>query len=216
MNKKLIIILLMLIIFSLSGCMLMIKTTFGIQDPKIITNAETIKYAEKFKIPIEDNFSLDTTYFDFILSLDTNIYKSQIKNHYQPLQALYFDSLGNLCRYYINCYAGGFPNLKWNRNGKLNTFPPAEQAPIDSIINLFKQLTFLNNCCNSDIITLTNLKPDYTVVVYWNHFMRRHSKRLIKLIKSNCELANGEKIKLIFVNNDNAFEYVNRKQAISK
>ena len=196
--------------------MVVVKTIFGIQDPKVLSDKEISKFANRLKIPREDNFSLDTSYFDFILALDTNIYKSERKNHYQPLQALYFDSLGNLCRFYINCYAGGFPNLKWNRNGNLNTFPPAEQAPIDSIINLRKQISFLNNCGNSDLIILINSNPDYTVVVYWNHFMNRHSKRLIKLIKRNCEKANGKTIKLIFVNNDNAFEYVGRKQSSIK
>jgi hypothetical protein len=76
--------------------------------------------------------------------LDTLRFKEQIKNHYQPLQALYYNANGELSRFYVNCYAGGFPQLKWNRNGILNTFPPQHQAPVDSILSLKTLSNFLH------------------------------------------------------------------------
>jgi len=198
-------ILFILVFMTLTSCMTMTKSIFGIQDAKPISDSTMADYAGHFKIPIQDNYTLDTTYAKFLFSLDTTQYKQQIKNHYQPLQALYFDKNGQLLKFYINCYAGGFPTLKWNRNGILNTFLPQDQAPVDSILNLDKQVIFLKSTDKSSLTDIYNY--DYTVFIYWNQFMKRHSKHLIKEIRKNCKLADNKTVKIIYVNNDNFFAY---------
>lgn len=86
------------------------------------------RYYKKYNIPTADSYELDRAYFSYLCSLDTAKYKSQIKNHYQPLQALYYDNLGYLKSFQVNCYASGFPNLKWDRNEIMTTFPPRQQS----------------------------------------------------------------------------------------
>lgn len=145
---------------------------------------------------------MDSTYYDFIFKLDTTHFKAQRKNHIQPLQALYFDSKGALVKYYINCYAGGFPQLKWNRNGNLNTFLPKDQAPVDTLMNLERQKSFLKPV-DSETHAQFKMDADYYVFIYWNKCTKRHSKHLIKSIKGNIEKADSVKVKLIYVNYDN-------------
>lgn len=180
-----------------------IKFIYGIQDTHSISDSSLNVYAGHFKIPLADNYSMDTSFATFIHSFDTTQFKYQIKNHYQPLQALYFDKTNHLVKYYINCYAGGFPTLKWNRNGNLNIFLPKDQAPLDTLLTLDKQETFLKSTKNSKPPDFSNY--DYTVFIYWNLFMKRHSRHLIKSIRKNCTLAYNYSVKIVYVNNDNLF-----------
>jgi hypothetical protein len=46
---------------------------------------------------------------------------------------------------------------------------------------------------------------DYIVIVYWNRFMGRQSKRLIHFVQENSKLQKDKKVKIIYVNNDNIF-----------
>lgn len=84
---------------------------FGMKNSKSVDESTIIRYANKYNVPLTDNYELDTSYISFLYSHDTSKYKSQIKNHYQPLQALYYDNSGHLQSFQVNCYAGGFPNL---------------------------------------------------------------------------------------------------------
>jgi len=182
-----------------------VKFIYGIQDAELISDSLLTVYARHFEIPPADNYSMDTSFATFIHSFDTSLFKQQIQNHCQPLQALYFDKTGRLGKFYINCYAGGFPTIRWNRNGKLNVFPPKDQAPTDTLLSLEKQVTYMTsiNCSEPPDFS----KYDYTVIIYWNHFMKRHSRHLIKSIRKNCALADRFSIRLIYVNNDNLFAY---------
>ncbi len=178
----------------------------GVRNPKHLSDLEISKVSSKLKIPNNDSYALDTTYLKFLLSLDTSKYKEEQKNHYQPLQALYFDKNGDLKKFYINCYAGGFP-LKWNRNGNLDSFLPKDQAPLDTILNLTKQFSFLRKVNDSNSKLVIDNSVDFYVIIYWNNFMRKHSRRLIKLIKENCAKSLQYNVKIIFVNNDAVFAH---------
>jgi hypothetical protein len=103
----------------------------------------------------------------------------------------------------VNCYAGGFPNLKWDINGIMSAFPPKQQAPIDSIIPLETQLKYLDPISPSFKLSLDSY--DYIVIVYWNRFMGRQSKRLIHIVQENCKLEKEKKVKIIYANTDNIF-----------
>lgn len=120
-----------------------------------------------------------------------------------PLQALYYDNSGQLQAFQINCYAGGFPNFHWDRNGILATFPPQQQAPLDSIVPLDTQLKYLRLLSQTKKFSADSF--DSIVIVYWNRFMGRQSKRLIRFVQDNSKLATEKKVKIIYVNNDNIF-----------
>lgn len=209
MTKILPTILFALTVF-LTGCMTIAQAIVGVKDANKLTDSQIIKTSKSFKVDQNANYCLDTTYLSDILNLDKTKYKDQRKNHLQPLQALYFDSKGQLVKFYINCYAGGLPNLKWNRNGNLETFLPKDQAPLDTILNLTKQLSYLRPLRTStkDIVTENQ---DYYVFVYWAKCTKRHSKRLIKSIKRNVSKATTEKVKTLYVNYDNVLNKLENK-----
>ncbi len=210
MMTKILLTLLFALTFFLSGCMTIVQSVVGIKDPNKLTDRQIVKTSRSFKVDQNANYRLDTTYLSYILNLDKTEYKAQRKNHVQPLQALYFDAKGQLVKFYINCYAGGFPNLKWNRNGNLETFLPKDQAPPDTILNLTKQLSYLRPvCASTKDIVIEN--QDYYVFVYWAKCTKRHSKRLIKNIKKNVSKATTEKVKTIYVNYDNVLNKLENK-----
>jgi hypothetical protein len=200
MNLRLIILML---VFGLTSCSSVISGLYGIKNPKKLDDQTIIRYSEKYHIPITDNYKLDTAYLTFLSSLDSITFKEQIKNHYQPLQVLYYHKTGQLESFQINCYAGGFPNLNWNRDGMFTTFPPGKQAPIDSIISLDLQLKYIHPLSRTISCSIENY--EYIVIVYWSRFMGRQSKRLIHLVQENIKLAKEYKVKIFYVNTDNIF-----------
>ena len=201
--RILILIIITLTFFGLTSCSSIFTGLYGMKKVKAVDEKTIVHYAKKYNIPLTDNYEIDTSYFSFLFSLDTTIFKSQIKNHYQPLQALYFDKSGQLTSFQVNCYTGGFPNLKWNRNEIMGTFPPQQQAPLDSIVQLETQMKFLKPLSKTAKIYTDSY--DYIVIVYWNRFMGRQSKRLIRFVQENYKLAKDYKVKIIYVNTDNIF-----------
>lgn len=187
----------------MSSCSSIITGLYGMKNYKVVDEKTIIKYSKKYNIPLADSYQLDTSYTSFLKSFDTSLYKEQIKNHYQPLQALYYDNKGELKSFQINCYTGGFPNLNWERDSIMTTFPPKIQAPIDNIVSLESQFKYLRQLSNTKKLSTDNY--DYTIVVYWNRFMGRQSKRLIRLVQQNAEMTN-KKVKIIYVNSDNIFK----------
>ena len=116
---------------------------------------------------------------------------------------MYFDSAQKLISFHVNCYAGGFPNLNWERSNIFKTFPPGQQAPLDSLITLNFILGKLQPVVVSNMQDDANM--DYTIVVFWNKFMNSQTKRFIKIIQDNLNLANGKKVNVYYVNNDLLF-----------
>ena len=173
------------------------------KDMKAVDEKMISELCQEYNIPLEDSYELDTAYSTFLLSRDKVLYKEQIKNHYQPLQALYFDKMGHLISFQINCNAGGSPNLAWDRDSILTTFPPKQQTAIDSILSLDKQLKFLHPLTQTSKFNAADY--DYVVVIYWNRFMDRQSKRFIKFMQDNSQLAKDKKVKIVYANNDNIF-----------
>jgi len=186
----------------LSCSKIMIKL-YGIKNIKAVNERTIIRYSKKYHIPEEDTYQLDTSYFAFLCSLDTLRNKSQIKNHCQPLQVLYYNGKGILESYQINCNAGGIPNLLWDRDGILTMFPPKQQTPVDSLVPFETQLKYLIPLSNSKAFSPKNF--DYFVIVFWNRFMGRQSKRLVHFVQENVKLAQNKRIKIIYANNDNVF-----------
>jgi len=176
---------------------------YGLKKTKTIDEKTIARFAKKYNVPAPDNYDLDTAYFSYMFSLDTTQYKQEIKNHTQPLQALYYDNSGNLKSFQVNCYAGGFPNLKWDRDERMTIFPPKQQAAIDSIVPLETHLKYLKPLSQTEKIQIDNY--DYIVIVHWNRFMGRQSKRLIRFVQDNSKLETDKKVKIIYANTDNLF-----------
>lgn len=196
-------ILLILLMSGLTSCSAVILGLYGVKNPKFVQDKTIIQTARKYNIPSSDNYKLETGYLSYLFSLDTVQYKEEIKNHYQPLQALYYDSTGQVKSFQVNCYTGGFPNLKWNRNDIMNIFPPKQQAPIDNVLPLDTHLKFLVPLDRTKEIDPDNF--EYLIIVHWNKFMGRQSKRFIRLIQENRKLAGDRKVKILYVNSDNLF-----------
>ena len=190
-------------ILGLTSCTSIYTGLYGMKKTKMVDEKTIISYSKKYNIPTGDSYELDTTYFSYLFSLDITKNTHQTKNHYQPLQALYYDKSGHLKSFHVNCYAGGFPNLKWNRNEIMTTFPPKQQAPIDSIVSLETQLKYLKALSQNSKLSIDSY--DYIVIVYWNRFMGRQSKRLIHFVQENSKLEKEIKVKIIYANTDNIF-----------
>lgn len=170
---------------------------------KVLPKDEILKQGSKYNIPENDSYELDSSFVEYLFSLDSIKYKIEQKNHFQPLQALYYDHTDQLKSFHINCNAGGFPNLKWNRFGTFDEFIPKQQTPLDSILPLQKHLEYfvpLKINSSEEIIDF-----DFIIIIYWSRFMGRQSKRLIKVVQENVAQNNTYKTKIIYVNNDNIF-----------
>lgn len=187
----------------LMSCSAIFSGMYGMKKTKALDEKTILRFAEKYNIPVADCYELDETYFSYLLSLDSVRYSEEVKNHSQPLQALYYDRSGHLKSFQVNCYAGGFPNLKWNRNEIMSTFPPKQQAPIDSIVSLETQMKYLKPFSQTEKIN--DISYDYIVVVYWSRFMGRQSKRLVRFVQENSTLKAEKKVKIIYVNTDSIF-----------
>ncbi|WP_343632549.1 hypothetical protein [Fluviicola sp.] len=196
-------LLVFLSLLALTSCKQVFLGLYGMRMPKEINEKRILKAGRKYHIPVEDSYVLHSAYSAYLFSLDTSKFKLQIKNHYQPLQAVYYNSNGIPESFQINCYAGGFPNLKWNRNDIFETFPPKQQAPVDSLLTLSKHLEFLRPL--SGTAEKNPGKTDYFAIVHWNRFMGRQTKRLIRCVQKNARRTTGQQLKIIYANNDNLF-----------
>ncbi len=195
--------------FLFSSCTSTMLKIYGMKEIKEVDEKMIMESAKEYNIPLEDNFELDTSYYSFLHSFDSSLFKEQVKNHYQPLQALYFDKSRQLISFQINCYAGGTPNLAWDRDSILNVFPPSQQAPLDNLLTLDTQMKYLRPLSKTADLTIGNY--DYLVIIYWNRFMDRQSKRLINFIQQNSKLSTDAKVKIIYANNDNLYALASKK-----
>ena len=189
------------------SCGKMITKAYGIKNPKKIEDAVVLQKASKNKIEENNLYYLKASYKKLLDSINgepilanTCSKNKAVYNLSQPIQALFFKDTV-LIAYYTNCYAGGFPNLKWNRNNSFESFPPKGNAPIHEqvksslLVSHFKKI--------SPSIDKTK-QTEYTIIVFWNCFMYRQSRRLIKEIKKSLRHYPNE-VKIYYVNNDNYF-----------
>ena len=213
--SRLIKLILIFFIFSCWGCSKIMLGLYGIRDTKKIGNREILDFAKKSGIGQENIYVLsfpenktpakDNTK---IAIGNGNVCTSDPVEylHGQPLQALYFNCHGQLISFHNNCYTGGFPNLKWDRNDLFSVFPPRSRIPVDSVYTLEK---VLENVYSPDGEKATaRIKSDcsYYCVVFWNVFMSRQSKRLIRLVQDNLKLVHEpDCVEVFYINDDNYF-----------
>jgi hypothetical protein len=176
---------------------------------KILSSAEFEKLSIEFSLPKDKSFQLDKGYIRYLFSFDTLKYpKASLKNHYQPVQASYYNKEGKLVSFHVNCYAApGIKegeDLKWNRGNAFSAYLPKSVAPLDTIISLSKHLQFIRTFDNKEIDTTGFSVFDNTVIIHWgNKWLAQDCKNLIHIVKENLNYARDKKVNLIYVNNDN-------------
>lgn len=211
MNTKYLSILLFFI-FLISSCQRLMIKSYGIKKNTNRSMKQIQKFAKKYQVP--QVYTLKHTMGKFLDSLDKKYqqtlppkklnenacatYYSVAYNHNQPLQVSYYNKEGKLIAFDNNCYAGGFPNLNWRF--KTQSFPPEFPNTTDSIFTRELHLNFID-FQDSEVPNLSSF--EYVVIVHWNIFMGRQSKRMLNEIKNKYQ--NRSDIKFIFVNNDNSF-----------
>jgi hypothetical protein len=188
----------------LSSCSPIFNSIYGFKNLKPLNEEEIIAQSKKFNIPLENTFLLDSTYTLLLKSFDSTSFEQTIKNHYQPLQIIYFNDSLQMVSFYANCYAGGFPNLNWNRTNGFSTFPPKTLAPTDTLFKAQDLIQYISRVGSTQKLNL-NGEYDFVILVYWNRFLGRQSKRMINEVHKNLQLSQGKKLKLIYINNDNFF-----------
>jgi len=177
---------------------------------RVYTSSELESIRQEFNLPKDKTFILSTSYLPYLFSLDSAKFGLEIKNHYQPIQAAYYDKTGRLVSFHINCYAFNENNdtttLEWNKKNAFDKFIPITSAPLDTIISLKKHLEFLKTFQNHTVDTSVLAKYDYTVIVHFSNVFRPNdSKNLIELVKSNTRLAIGKSVNIFYVNVDNSW-----------
>lgn len=168
------------------------KLIYGIKENVPLSQKEIKESANHFEII--NTYSIDSSYNSFLSAIPNH---RVAKDHLQPLQALYYNKEGKIIASFINCNAGGFPNLKWNKNGNLSTFPPHPMEVEDDI-----SLNSLLTGCKIQVPKNNALK-DYTIVIFWNMFMNRQTRIFLNSIRKNLSKAKDLSLNIIYINNDN-------------
>lgn len=191
------IILFLLLVVMMSSCQTIMMRLYGVRHYKTVDEKLIVKQARKYNIPESSMYYVDSAYFGYFKGLDS-VHKQVSKDRMQPLQACYYDASGKLVSFQINCYAGGFPNLKWNRNGIFNTFVPKQQAPLDTLLNLQQHTDYLRTINEKTKISEEHF--DYVIFVHWTVLLGRQSKRFIRYVQRNAALAKNSNIDIRYVN----------------
>ena len=173
---------------------------YGFNSAENMTREHILAAEKKYKIPPAQSFIADTILLNFLDSIKAT-HPIIAKDHRQGLQALYYNEQGELISFHINCYASGFPNLKWNIDKVMETFPPKTKAPLDSILFLEKHLSLIPRSLHGSIMPKEHKK--YTILIYWSYLMGRQSKHLLKTIRKNLAKGNASEIDIIYINSDN-------------
>lgn len=191
----------------LSGCnVLYAGLIMGMKDTPPNTLARLREDAQRYQVPPDRVFVLDTSYLRFVRqqARQPGGYNAA-KNHSQMLQLLYFDQVGQLQSFHINCYADPklpSPNLRWNPDGQLNTFPPRTQVRPDSLLSFPQLLTFLRTP-EGQPVEAARFRGSRPVVVFWSHTMGRQTHILLRELRQNLtHIPPGEPVQVLYVNND--------------
>ena len=177
---------------------------------RYLSEADLENFRKEFNLPKEKTFRLDTNYIRYLFSFDTTKYADQIKNHYQPIQALYYDR-DQLVSFHINCYAGidvsGKDDLNWDQENAFASFLPKSVVPVDSLLPLSKHLSFIKTFDNKPIDTTGFSAFDFTIIIHWGKKWRSNdSKNLINIVSNNANLAGKKRLNIIYVNSDDALQ----------
>ncbi len=218
---------LFLFLITSSGCGLAYRTILGIDSkPEWLLDEEIIRKFDKRKIPEANRYVLDTASYynslkaDFyaeveqakasVSPLDSIYFKklqSIAKDDGQSVQIRYFDKEGNAIFKLVNCYIEPPIPMNWNVEGSFDVFPPHND--IENLNYRNRELTYflpLISNLDGDRITVDDMpSADYYAIVFWNDYMIKPSKKLIKLLKNYDNNHPDQTTFYLFVNNHNAY-----------
>ena len=181
----------------------------GVKQPYDYDLEVITAYSSKFGIPESDSYLLDTTYMHDILHSCKN--DTLLRNNLmQPLQIRFYQRTDTLLSLQLNCTAGGFPNLKWNKRGQLDTIPPNFTVNIDTCLLFCKDVKYLiptsSDCHPFDYYN----NADYNIILFWSVFMNRQSKILIREIQDYQKRFSNKKLNILYVNTDKIFSILSK------
>jgi hypothetical protein len=168
----------------------------GIHPPQKMTIERINKCAKKLNMT-GSLYYADSVYLKGVVKKCAQD-KKIMKNHLQPVQAIYFDGSGKMISYFINCYANPtLVNLNWNEGNFFSAFPPKTMAPIDTMFTYAELVNLLQPVTKTSTINSSSIK----VLVFWNKMFYRYSKSLIRQVKKNTQ--HESNVEIIYINTDN-------------
>jgi len=210
----------------LSSCSLLYRGLLGVDtSPQWFDKEDLTKSAKKYDIDSEFLLILDTaSYTNSIkiemrdtvakLNTDTSImsknlrYKAQkvANDDLQPVQVRLFTSDGQETFKLVNCYVDPPIPMDWNVNQCFDSFPLHSDDIIQNT-HTYDLPALLSHTTSSkgDAVGLSDLpNGEYYMVVMWNSFMIRPSKKLIKTVKEYLAANPDQDVTPIYINNHNA------------
>jgi hypothetical protein len=181
---------------------------YGYRGIKERPDSELQKFTQK-NLPGQTAFKIDTlAFWEHYKDIGDN---QLLHDLYQPIQMMVYDSNHVLKSWEINCYAPGFPNLKWEKYINFDTIPPTplRANPYLEVLNKNVGFDFIVDLQGSKIAL--NKDYDYLFIAYYSLGLRRQSKRLLKAMKKYQEKHPELKIEIIGVYTDDALLHFSTK-----
>lgn len=202
----------------MTGCSSVLPFFYGFKSfDKEYNKEQVFKTALSWGIPQDNLYFLKKEYLEYLegealkygvslSSCDSSPSFQMIKNHSQPLQIMFFNNEGNLVTFLTNCYCGGFPNFKWNRNHCLDSLPATQVTPLDTLFTFDKLITLIHDIDHQTPEFRISGGNEYSIVVFWETHFGRQSKRLIKQVERKYGGYKAEeKVEIFYVNSDVLF-----------
>ncbi len=208
------------------GCRVVYRTIAGVDlRPKWMTDEEVAREFEKKGVPSAQAFALDTATYDRAVRARykdevARVFPKGAKNKedslalkpiwkhtsddLQPVQVRYFDGGGRAIFKLVNCYLA-IP-IRWNVEGAFDHFPPRPIADLkevgDDSLSFF--LGHLHPLDGSSFATGSLPEADYYVVLFFNRYMIRPSRKLFKTVHRYHKRHPSENVHVLYVHNHNA------------
>ena len=215
-----------IVLLLLSSCRVAYRVILGIDStPSSRTNKDILKDSKRFKMDPALVFVLDTvsyrnavlkTYNETIkelkkdtTSIDSVLVKHTygvVKDDLQPTQFRLFKSDKTEVFKLVNCYIDPPIPMSWNVEKCFDNFPPIISIKSLNTHN-FDLDFYLSHITNlkGDSVVFTDLpKSDYYILVFWNSFFVKPSKKLIKTVRKYIKAHPEVNITPIYINNQNA------------
>ena len=166
---------------------------------------DTASYTNAIKNTLKDTL--------YKLASDTSILGQRLKSKaekvanddLQPVQVRLFDSQGVESFKLVNCYIDKPIQSEWNIRGCFDSFPLHSNDIIQNTHTYDLELLLsYTKTLKGKAVKLSDLpKADYYLVVFWNSFMIRPSKKLLATVKQYIAANPDKDIKPIYINNHN-------------
>ncbi len=215
-----------LAVFMFSGCGLIYRGVLGVDTtPQWFEKKDIDKKIKKWNLENEIHLVLDTASYTNVikrhtkraidsLSVDTSIATKRLrykagavgKDDLQPVQVRLFTQDSEEIFKLVNCYVDPPIPMDWNVENAFDSFPLYTPDIVRNTYNY--DLEFLlshSKTLKGESIGVADLKSsDYYLIVIWNSFFIRPSKKLIETVKEYIVAHPEVAITPIYINNHNA------------